>query len=390
MKSAKLLSVIVLLAALVACGGGDDSQDNNNTSRVKSRAFVSNSYLTTGVQIIDYNTDRDTFFSITQGLLGFYDARQMALSGDRSKTLLLSREGRSLTLLDNRQESVLQDSLPLTDVADAIAINQDGSAVYGSVRNSEVEAGTPGAVEYYTISSTEIKRDRFVVPLVRNIVLSGDGKTLLAFGEQSNSVYVIDTAGKTTKTVAGFDRPVNAIFTSDNSKAYILSCGRECGGNQASVAVLDIASATASAPVNLPAATVGLLDGNTLYVAGSTTTGGVLSTVSVGTTLSLSGNPIQIGDGFHRNIVRAAGGKLFIGARACSSGCLSMVNTGNGQAVVGGAKGDVTGMAAIPTRNVVYVAEGGELRIYDTTTNAESTTSSINLTGNAYDVKVID
>jgi hypothetical protein len=52
--------------------------------------------------------------------------------------------------------------------------------------------------------------------------------------------------------------------------------------------------------------------------------------------------------------------------------------------------GDVTGIAPIPKRNVVYVIEGGELRIFDTTTSAPSTTKFLDIVGKAIDVKEID
>ena len=48
--------------------------------------------------------------------------------------------------------------------------------------------------------------------------------------------------------IGGFDNPVYAVFSTDDSKAYILSCGFECGGVAASVTVLDIASKTTPSP----------------------------------------------------------------------------------------------------------------------------------------------
>jgi hypothetical protein len=89
--------------------------------------------------------------------------------------------------------------------------------------------------------------------------------------------------------------------------------------------------------------------------------------------------------------------RLFIGARTCNnvtSGCLSIFNTSSGSAVIGTPKGDVTGIQPITGRSVVYVAEGGELRIYDTTKDAETTSvtshTAIDIVGKAFDVKAID
>ena len=71
------------------------------------------------------------------------------------------------------------------------------------------------------------------------------------FSDDSNIVYSIDTTNIDTKTTTSttvpkqitsttFDRPVSAFFTSDDSKAFILSCGAECGGTTARVSVLDV------------------------------------------------------------------------------------------------------------------------------------------------------
>jgi len=53
--------------------------------------------------------------------------------------------------------------------------------------------------------------------------------------------------------------------------------------------------------------------------------------------------------------------------------------------------GDVTGIEPIPNRNIVYVCEGGQLRLYDTTTDQLQTNPvQPNVIGQAVDVKVVD
>jgi hypothetical protein len=88
-----------------------------------------------------------------------------------------------------------------------------------------------------------------------------------------------------------------------------------------------------------------------------------------------------------------ASSKLFIGARTCSNtsqGCLSIYDTAAQSAVVSAAGGgDVTGIQPIASRNVVYVIEGGELRIYDTRTSQPQATQ-IDIVGKAVDVKSVD
>jgi hypothetical protein len=46
--------------------------------------------------------------------------------------------------------------------------------------------------------------------------------------------------------------------------------------------------------------------------------------------------------------------------------------------------GDVTGLAPVAGRNVIYVVQGGQLDIFDTTTNAVSTSiTPLNIAGTA-------
>ena len=70
-------------------------------------------------------------------------------------------------------------------------------------------------------------------------------------------------------------------------------------------------------------------------------------------------------------------------------GCLSMLNTSNSNVVVAPVNGDVTGIAPITNRNVVYVAQAGELEIFDTTTDALQS-KQIDIIGQAIDVKLVD
>jgi hypothetical protein len=210
--------------------------------------------------------------------------------------------------------------------------------------------------------------------------------------------------------MTGFDRPVAALFSSDDNTAYVLNCGPECGGKAASVQIVDM---TTQAPVGLPvpvaAATAGLLNGNTLYLAGTpptspanacggstaATTCGRVSVVNIAA--KTVANSQVITDGYHNRIDLSQNGQLFIGARNCTNvnnssevrGCLSIFNTLNPGVVFPPDNGDVTGIQAISNRDVVYVVENGELRIYDTTTDKLGPTQ-IDLNGQAIDVKQVD
>jgi DNA-binding beta-propeller fold protein YncE len=234
--------------------------------------------------------------------------------------------------------------------------------------------------------------------------------------DHQDTLTVIDTAtAKTTPATAAtligpdpafFSRPVSAVFSSDGSKAYILNCGAECGGMAASVTVLDMTKTPPAPTTNIPVAggaSTGLLNGNTLYVAGtpSGTPGLLAGRLSVLDTTALAppASSVPISDGFHNHMELGSNNRLFIGAIApCSndantpkSGCLSIYDTAAKPltAVVENALGYVTGIAPISGRNIVYVVEGGELKIYDTTTDA-LTPTQIDVVGKAVDVKYVD
>ena len=53
--------------------------------------------------------------------------------------------------------------------------------------------------------------------------------------------------------------------------------------------------------------------------------------------------------------------------------------------------GDVTGLQPIDGRSVVYVVEGGELVIWDTTTDAPlPANKQVDIVGQAFDARLID
>ena len=140
-------------------------------------------------------------------------------------------------------------------------------------------------------------------------------------------------------SISGFARPVNAFFSSDGNTAYVLNCGPECGSSSpASVAQLNIPAQTIAATVPVGGASVGLLNGTTLYVAGSPVPPGTTSTydaVNISNMTRITANSVPIGDGFHTTMALAQNNKLYIGANQCSNtttGCLSVVNVASNTA----------------------------------------------------------
>jgi hypothetical protein len=76
-------------------------------------------------------------------------------------------------------------------------------------------------------------------------------------------------------------------------------------------------------------------------------------------------------------------------------GCLSIYHPSDGSVVIPPDNGNVDGLQGFISRNVEYVAEGGALRVYDTTRdvlliNNFLPQGSINVVGYVGDVKAID
>jgi len=158
-----------------------------------------------------------------------------------------------------------------------------------------------------------------------------------------------------------------------------------------------------------------LLSGSTLFVAGTPAVSpagcplsrcGSLQVINTGSLTA--GAPIPITDGLHGKLALTSNNHLYIGASNCTPGsvvanqirgCLSIFNTG--AAVNPGTNPffptesslridlNVTGLLPISGRNVIYVIQGGELDIFDFTTDA-LTANQLDFVGNAIDAVQID
>jgi hypothetical protein len=280
----------------------------------------------------------------------------------------------------------------------------------------------PGAVEVLNLTAGGIGFT-LSVPGAQTVVASPDGSQLLVFSSGSSIITVIspnliDTGQPTTTTVGGFDSPVYAVFSADSSTAYVMNCGPECGGVQAGVQPLSLSTLTPGTPIPVDGATTALLSGSTLYVAGNSltnnactgettaaTTCGRLDIIDL-TSLTVTAS-VVVTDGYHDRIDISNNGQVFLGSSNCTEignvnnvtgevrGCLSIYNTSNGAVVVPSDNGDVTGLQSFTTRDVEYVAEGGNLRVYDTSTDTllitqYIETGTIIVRGQVVDIKAVD
>jgi DNA-binding beta-propeller fold protein YncE len=380
------------LLILAACGGGSSSSSTSTTattSGILKRALVTDKF--NGVtHIFDAATDTTKGNTISTGggssILGLFP--------DKKHTIVVASGNNSVSVVDNTTETVVAN-FPLPNFTESIALSADNKTVYAAVRNAPVLGQISGLIEIMDITATTgAPTGNIQVPAVRRLAISNNGNKLLAFSDNSNQVAVIDTATKAVTMVSGFDHPVSAVFSSDDATAYVLSCGIECGGTTTKVNTLTMSSNAVGADVIVSGATTALLDSGNLYVAGNSGANGKLDIIAV-STMTVTKSGVAITNGFHSVMALGANGRLFIGSTGCgniSSGCLSVYNTGSSSVVnsAGGA-GDVTGLQPISGRSVVYVIEGGELIIWDTTTDAPlPANKQVDIVGQAWDVKLID
>jgi hypothetical protein len=373
-------------------------------SKIAKRAFVSNQIFNL-VQIVDASKDMLSTFTISTG----FGPTVMVESQDKKFTIVFNSAGNTLAEIDNATETV-KNSLNLRDATDSFAISSDDRFIYVAERNTLPSGATlTGAVEIFDLTNVSAGSTLVSVPGARGLSLSHNGSTLLVFSDNSDNVSEINTSNTSggATPIPGFHRPISAVFTSDDSTAYVLNCGAECGGTMAGVASFSVSTQSIMATSATFPARTGLLNGGTLYVAGTlpgSPASGVMTVVNAGTLGVMTAN-VAIPDGIHDRIALASNGKLFVGARACSNlinqqGCLAIYDTTTNLPTavihppyVGPSgttlPGDVTGIEPIPGRSVVYVCEGGELNIYDTTTNGLAKSSTIDIVGKAVDVKEV-
>ncbi len=236
-----------------------------------------------------------------------------------------------------------------------------------------------------------------------------------------------------------YDRPSNVYFSLDGTTAYVMNCGPECGGQTASVTLLQQgplnnnvipSSPTQPNPMiaNVPVpggVTAAISDGTTLYLAGQQLQPdglfeGFLSTMNQ-TTNTITGK-YPISDGTHSKMLFADNNTLWIGSQYCATGehqklgqnynCLTMV-------VLGGATlspqiipkvtpgstptvpypnqnkdqyyyGSLTGICWVQNYNKVYTAYGGQVHVFNTADGSEINNQLVAVQGTALDVAYMD
>lgn len=425
------LLLIAASAGLVSCGATNSRSTQRPPAPVELRAFVSNPLFPNGSSTAAVMNVVDAIRDLQASLISVGSTSptpgQMVLFPNKRFTLVFSGSNNSIALIDNSKQTIAQNSsggastLTLPGFTESIVIAPDNLTGFAAIPTAQVTGQAPGVVTVLNLAADVISA---AIPVAgaRHLAQSHNGNRVLVFGGRSDTVTVLTPGSVGTSTDPRvdvqsplFDHPVWGAFSSDDSTAYILSCGPECGGTTASITALDVNSNIPGPSIPVDAGTVGLLSGNVLYVAG--TKPGTTCAGSATTTLATACGQVSavdlglrtvtatatITDGYHDRIEMGSNNQLFIGARSCTNikvpssggnpgevrGCLSIFDTAKTSVVVPPQIGDVTGLQPISRRNVVYVVQNGELDIYDTTTDKLQTTQ-VDIIGQAVDVKQID
>jgi hypothetical protein len=439
---------------LVSCGKSSTTTGTQTTG-LKFRALVSQDVSSIasspGYIIIDAQND----IRANRGTIGgsvLFLPGAMVVSNDRKITVAISDMNGAVQVVDNTKETA-GPATNLPGTSESLAISPDNSTAYAAVPNAAVPGGSSaGGVALVNLTAPGTP-PVLPIPGAHYVSQSGDGSRLLVFSDNTDLSQLGKDANVQTVTIvspfnivpglknatcnpptpnppppnppppvcqyaSGFDHPVAGFFSSDNTQAWILNCGPECGGTQASIQSLDLVHLTAGSPTPIPGgATVGLISGQTMYVAGNpavgandcaggpttaATTCGRLTVVNLATLPQGAIQPTAvIPDGYHNQLAISGDGQLYVGSKNCTNivpanpgderrGCLAILNTNTGDLTIPPENGDVTGLQPIMNRQRFYVVQGGELMIYDTTTDKLDPLKSIDIFGNALDVKLID
>jgi hypothetical protein len=428
-----ILALVVGLCASVSfssCGGGKKTGPPSGLkNRVLASQGVSSTFTIGSLQIV--NGQNDTLPRVSPIPAGTSPGL-MVLSPTRNIAAAFDSSTNSVYAIDTTKETGI-GNVRMPGSTSSMVVPTTSPLIYAAVPTATITGfAFVGSVEVMNFSTGAITA--IAVSNAQTVVANSTGSQLLVFSNDSDSVTVlspvvalppVDTSclsnppNTVCKIVPGFNRPVNAVIS--GSTAYVLNCGLQCGGSlPASVAIFDLSSLSITNTIPVHAATMALLNGSTLYVAGTPPSPpdnvcagstlaskcGRLDVVDLGS-MTVTATAV-ITDGYHDRMDMTTNGQIFIGAHDCTNignvnnpgggevrGCLSIFKTADASVIVPPDNGNVTGLQGFTSRNIEYVAEGGILRVYDTTkdillVNTFLPQGTINIVGNVGDVKAID
>jgi DNA-binding beta-propeller fold protein YncE len=445
LKKRVFASVAVVCAAwsVISCGSSTSKQTSSGlTERVLASQSVTSATRIGSLVIVNgYNDTLPRVSPISAGS----SPGLMAISPTRNLVVAFDSSSNGVFAVDTTKEQEI-GRIQLQGLTQSMVIPTAAEIGYAAVPSASVSGYTfVGAVDEMNLAGAITTT--IAVPNAQTIVANSAGSQLLVFSSDSDSVTVLNPQSTVPPVdlsclsnppnavctiVPGFSRPVNAII--NNNTAYILNCGFECGGSQqASVAIFDMVGLTITNTIPVNGATMAFLSGSTLYVAGlGTPTGplcssltssinpataatycGTLDIVDLNTMTdpyyNSPGTEIAIPDGFHDEMDLSVNGQLFVGSKNCQNigdvgnpsgevrGCLAIYNTTNNTLIIPPDNGEVDGLQSFTSRDVEYVAEGGNLRVYNTTNGYDVLLitdyieeGTIDIVGYVGDIKAID
>ena len=450
MKQRVVVLGFVIWAAMicVACGNkANTAAPSSYINRVLVSQEVSSTSTLGGLVLINGNNDTlprgsEISAGTSPGLMAITQARNIVAAFDSSSN--------NVYAINTTTEKAI-GQVHILGPTSSMVLPTSNAVGYAASPSANIPGySLLGALEVMNFSSGGLITS-IAVNNAQTVVSNNTGSQLLVFSNDSNAVTLLNPADALPPVdlscfpnlnpnppsnppvctiINGFDRPVYAVVS--GSTAYILNCGAECGGTQASVQTLDLNSLAVGTPIPVNGATWAYLSGTNLYVAGTGTPTGPLCSsltgaVNAKTAATYCGtldivnlttmtdpyfnNPaaeIAIPDGYHDRMDMSTNGQLFVGSKACTNvgnvnnpvgevrGCLAILNTNTGAMVIPPDNGDVTGLQSFTSRDVEYVAEDGNLRVYNTTTDTLLINvdylplGTIPVVGYVYDIKAID
>jgi len=433
----RTLAVLLGLGAIlnfVSCGG---SSKKPTTSGLKERVMASQSVTSTSAfgDLRFINGINDTLPGVAPLSAGLAPGL-MATSPTRNILITFDARSNSVFAFNTVTEAGF-GQVTLPGPTTSMVVPTAATIGYAAVPSAQVTGFTGvGAVDVMNLAGAITTT--ILIPNAQTVIANPAGSQIIVFNSNSSSqsdyitvvnpgvaVPPVDTScqqalqgqnNSVCTIVHGFDQPVYGII--NGNTAYILNCGPQCGGTTASVAIFDLGSLTITNTIPVDAATWALLNGSTLYVVGTSptnfactgqttaaTTCGRLDIIDLN--LGTVTNSVAITDGTHDRMDLGSNNQLFIGSHDCTNignvnfpngevrGCLTIYNLTNGSVVIPPDNGDVTGIQGFSSRYVEYVAQGGNLRVYDTTrdvllVNDFLPAGTINIVGYVTDIKAID
>src|ERR1700756_975866 len=382
LKRPILVLVVGLWTSLtfIACGtSGKKNPPSGLKNRVLASQGVSSSSAFGGLVMIDGSTDTLPRIAplgagSSPGLMALSPTRNIATAFDSSTNTVYA--------VDTTKEAAI-GNVRLSGTTSSMVIPTASPMGYAAVPTATVTGFSfTGAVQVMNFSGGGLTTS-IAVTNAETVIANSGGTQLAVFSNGSNSVTVlspsaavppVDTSclssppsnspGAVCNIVPGFDRPVYGII--NGNTAYILNCGPQCGGIQASVMVFDLPTLTITKTIPVDAATWALLDGSTLYVAGTSPTNHVCTGQTTAATICGRLDVVDLGsgtvtaravitDGYHWRMDLTNNNQIFIGSYNCTNvgnsnnpsgevrGCLSIYQIASNSVVVPPVNGNVGG-----------------------------------------------